>query len=56
MPSDGNLQVEQPRFYRTCEYCKVVGHAAKACPVLQRKALEKVSKEKAETGHCSSAE
>mmetsp|Transcript_42313 Transcript_42313/g.88410 ORF Transcript_42313/g.88410 Transcript_42313/m.88410 type:complete len:185 (+) Transcript_42313:72-626(+) len=33
-------------FYKTCEYCKVVGHGVKACPVLQRKALEKVSKQK----------
>ena len=35
-----------PRFYKTCDYCKVVGHGVKACPVLQRKALEKVSKQK----------
>ncbi|CAE7447596.1 clpC [Symbiodinium natans] len=34
-------------FYRTCEYCKVVGHAAKACPILLRKAAEKAEKEKA---------
>eukprot|EP00439_Symbiodinium_sp_Y106_P059008 s1699_g8.t1 len=33
-------------FYKTCEYCKVVGHGVKACPVLLRKALEKVSKQK----------
>ena len=37
---------QPPRFYKTCEYCKVVGHGVKACPVLQRKALEKVSKQK----------
>ncbi|CAE7485359.1 clpC [Symbiodinium pilosum] len=33
-------------FYRTCEYCKVVGHAVKACPKLQRKEVEKASREK----------
>ncbi|CAE7700824.1 clpC [Symbiodinium necroappetens] len=46
--STGHRAAQCPKmpFYKTCEYCKVVGHGVKACPVLQRKALEKVSKQK----------
>eukprot|EP00439_Symbiodinium_sp_Y106_P060311 s2634_g8.t3 len=43
------------RFYRTCEYCKVVGHSAKACPKLQRRALEKATQQKVVKNQTSDA-